>query len=326
MSLLVKHIKARVAASGLTPQSGGRNIIAFSGGVDSSLVAAVVNKVYPSNSTACIGRSAALPQAQLEMARHIASSIGIEIKEIDTDEGTNEQYVANEGKSCFHCKTHLYTALEAVAETATSADIYVTMAMTSMSLSALNDLVPALTHPMFNIVAGPSSSRVMLFNGTNRDDRADTSRVGLKAAHNFGVASPIDHLTKDEVRAAAKELGLPNWNHAASPCLRSRLAFGVRATPQRLHEVEQAELIVKEELQLHAEHNLRVRSMAGNKALVEVDAAVVAAAMASIETLKARIIPLGFQALSVRQFRSGALSGHATAAMVQQHEASVADQ
>jgi PP-loop superfamily ATP-utilizing enzyme len=69
-----------------------------------------------------------------------------------------------------------------------------------------------------------------MFNGTNSDDRQDKTRLGLVAADNFGVASPLAGLSKDEVRALAKEMELENWNHAASPCLRSRLAFGVEAT------------------------------------------------------------------------------------------------
>ena len=66
-----------------------------------------------------------------------------------------------------------------------------------------------------------------MFNGTNKDDLSDSTRVGLIAARDFNVCSPLEEFTKDEVRAVAKEFGLFNHDYAASPCLRSRLAFGV---------------------------------------------------------------------------------------------------
>lgn len=105
-------------ALGRVRESGtgkGSNVIAYSGGVDSSLVAALVQRAYPTNSFACIGLSSSLPQAQLQLAREVAAHIGIPLKEVGTKEGTSPEYVANRGMSCFHCKTHLYTALHDIA-------------------------------------------------------------------------------------------------------------------------------------------------------------------------------------------------------------------
>ena len=85
------------------------------------------------------------------------------------------------------------------------------------------------------------SRAVVLFNGTNGDDVTDPTRVGLAAAANMSVASPLLDLSKNDVRDVARFVGLPNWSLAAAPCLRSRLAFGVEATEEMLRMVELAE-------------------------------------------------------------------------------------
>lgn len=279
-SVLLAQTLARVRQEG-TPH--GANLVAYSGGVDSSLVAALVQRAFPTNSMACIGLSASLPAAQLTLAREVAAHIGIALKEVATHEGEAPEYVANQGLSCFHCKTHLYTALQAVASEAQNAH---------------------------HTADGP----VTLFNGTNAEDRQDPTRVGLKAAHNFRVRSPIDHLTKLQVRALAQTLGLPNWQHAASPCLRSRLALGVPAVEEHLRKVEAAEGVVRGTLGaagvLSVEHNLRVRLLAQGKAVIEVDEELVAAAASFLVAMEGRMQEeLGFGAVSLRAFKSGSVNG-----------------
>lgn len=224
---------------------------------------------------------------------------------------------------------------------------------------------------------------MVLFNGTNAEDRVDPTRVGLVAAEHFAVSSPIDALTKDEVRTVARHLGLPNWRHAASPCLRSRLALGVAATDEALRRVEQAEDAVrailaggnwspspsgyssgseggeglflgggttssstsstgtnlsdadggesgKSPLRSHhhhhhlplldVHHNLRVRSLARRKAVVEVDEELLeTAALRHAAFVRALVGDgdsddtgsgggLGFQSVEIRPFRSGSVS------------------
>lgn len=83
-----------------------------------------------------------------------------------------------------------------------------------------------------------TTGTLTLYNGTNLDDLSDPTRVGLLAASKFNVYSPLSKLPKVEVRKLAKHLGLPNHNYAASPCLRSRLAFGVEATSDHLRKIE----------------------------------------------------------------------------------------
>ena len=119
--------------------------------------------------------------------------------------------------------------------------------------------------------------KFVLYNGTNADDVKDVTRVGLKAAREFDVCSPLleNGLGKEDVRAVGRAWGLPNWNAAASPCLRSRLALGVRATPASLRKVELAEEIVKKQPSMYgllrASTNLRVRHLKSGAAAVELD-------------------------------------------------------
>jgi len=246
------------------------NVIAFSGGVDSSLVAALVHRAfnnyhisYDSNLSitqrrgslqAVLGISAAVPQTQIIMARKVAQTIGIELTEVPTSEGSDETYQRNDGYACFVCKTHLYSTLETVANT-----------VMKQQLELRQQLKDDQQHK------DDAYNSVILYNGTNADDRTDPTRLGLIAASNFQVHSPLDQITKDEVRAAAKHLGLPNWNAAASPCLRSRLAMGVMATSEHLRAVEKAEEFVRNVLNIDETVNARVRMLAGGRAVVELD-------------------------------------------------------
>ncbi|KAF4039449.1 hypothetical protein GN244_ATG08280 [Phytophthora infestans] len=257
------------------------NVVAFSGGVDSSLAAALVFQVFPDTGAACIGRSAALSSVQLRQAREVASHIGVPLWECHTDEAKLEGYVANQGKSCYYCKTTLYSTLNQVAE----------FAWQEMQQHG-EEIKP------------------VLYNGTNADDQLDPTRVGLVAATEFEVVSPLSGLTKQEVRDVAKYLGLPNWNAAASPCLRSRLQFGVEATQQHLHRVEKAEEFVRELVHLEPQMSMRVRFLAGNKAAVELDTEGLEKAIPHFDVIDAELRRLGFNDVDIRAFRSGSLSGY----------------
>ncbi|KAL3944808.1 MAG: hypothetical protein SGBAC_001131 [Bacillariaceae sp.] len=251
------------------------HVIAYSGGIDSSLVAALVQESAHDDERvrAVLGLSPAVPTEQVTLAEEVADFIGIPLEKIHTTESSDEMYIENNGQACLACKTHLYSCLDAVVE-----------------------------H------TGAEGGDRKFYNGTNGDDLNDPTRLGLIAADNFSVQSPLRQTTKDNVRVAAKLLGLPNWNYAASPCLRSRLALGVKAIPQHLERIEMAERHVRHSLSLLPTNNLRVRLLAKGKAMVEVEDKYLVDAEDSLKLWNPFFQELGFSSVDVRAFKSGAVA------------------
>lgn len=292
----------RAAAEDGTVADLRKHIVAYSGGVDSSLVFALLNQAKCEETESVygvLGLSPAVPQDQVQLARQVAKAIGAPLVEVTTTEGSDETYIANEGQACLACKTHLYSALEAVAQHAN--DEHSKANHNNNSTTATKD---THQHPFFR-----------LYNGTNADDVKDTTRVGLIAAQNFHVQSPLRYTTKHQVRMAARHLGLPNWNVAASPCLRSRLALGVEATQEHLQRIELAEGFVKQELGdvLKETSNLRVRLLAENRARLEIDVDLLSEVEARINHGNRHwesyfVKTLGFESISTRAFQSGSVS------------------
>ena len=248
------------------------HIIAFSGGIDSSVVAALVHqsKHVEESVTAVLGISAAVPSDQVALAERVANVIGIPLEQIPTTEGSDAMYIENSGQACLACKTHLYTCLE-------------------------------------RIVGHAEGKR--LYNGTNADDLEDPTRLGLIAADRFAVRSPLRRTIKDQVRLVGRHLGLPNWNYAASPCLRSRLAIGVEAIPQHLHRIDAAESYVRKWLDLDATRNLRVRLLNKGRAMVEVEDVLLDQATAALDDWRPFFEEeLGFDSVNVRSFKSGSVA------------------
>mmetsp|Transcript_15057 Transcript_15057/g.41645 ORF Transcript_15057/g.41645 Transcript_15057/m.41645 type:complete len:185 (-) Transcript_15057:256-810(-) len=143
------------------------------------------------------------------------------------------------------------------------------------------------------------------------DDLQDPTRLGLIAAQEFDVKSPLQHITKAQVRAAARHLKLPNWNYAASPCLRSRLALGVPATAQHLQRVERSERFVRIALAhvLDETSNVRVRLLARNRARIELDEPHVDEAHAKMDQWDQELVQeLGFSSVEIKAFRSGSVA------------------
>jgi pyridinium-3,5-biscarboxylic acid mononucleotide sulfurtransferase len=181
--------------------------VAYSGGVDSAVVAKAAQLALAERAVAVTGVSESLAESELEQAEAVAQTIGIRHERIDLHELANPAYAANAPDRCFHCKTELYTQLDGLAE-------------------------------RFGVAVVAS--------GTNADDLGDY-RPGLQAAAEHGVHSPLAEcgITKAEVRELAAAWGLPVADKPASPCLSSRIAYGQEVTPERLRMIDSAEHIVR---------------------------------------------------------------------------------
>jgi uncharacterized protein len=182
-------------------------VVAFSGGVDSSLVAAIAARTLGDRSLAVTAVSPALATGELDGARAVARAIGVTHEVIRTDELAREGYRRNGPDRCYHCKSELYTQL--------------------------------------GVLAAARGFDVLL-SGANTDDLGDW-RPGLRAAAEHGVRHPLVEagFGKAEVRALAHELGLPSADKPAMPCLASRLPFGTEVEPGILAQVDRAERAMK---------------------------------------------------------------------------------
>ena len=182
-------------------------VIAFSGGIDSSLVAFVAAEVLGSKALAVTSGSASLKRSDLDLAESLVSAWGINHEVIVTDELSKPDYRSNPINRCFHCKTSLYTSLAGICD---------------------------------------EKNIEVIFNGTNLDDLGD-HRPGLIAAENYQVCSPLVEaaFTKADVRSLAKELGLKNANKPQSACLSSRFPYGTSIDENLLSQVEQSENILE---------------------------------------------------------------------------------
>ena len=178
-------------------------IIAFSGGIDSSLVAFVAGQVLGRKAMAVTSASASLKRTDLILAEKLAEDWGINHKVIVTDELSKPEYRANPTNRCFHCKTSLYTYLDELAAT---------------------------------------EHVEVVLNGTNLDDLGD-HRPGLIAAENFEVRSPLVEagFCKADIRELARDLGLENADKPQAACLSSRFPYGTHITRELLAQVEGAE-------------------------------------------------------------------------------------
>lgn len=320
------------------------HIIAFSGGVDSSLVAALVHRnVVDLNgiggqqptqqqqhqfhtATAVLGVSPAVPEEQIAAARRVARDIiGIGTGDlmdwctVPTREGDRATYVANTGRACYACKTELYATLQAVHRHGLEQQQQRQQRQKQQQVSSTSS----------SAAAAAVQYHLQLYNGTNADDLRDPTRLGLVAAAQFHVRSPLDRTTKEDVRRAARHLGLPNWQAAASPCLRSRLAWGVPATRRHLQRVGAAERFVRQQLAAAAcvpisdATNLRVRLLPRQAACLEIDADVVEAARAMYaqqrDAWEAYLLgELAFASFAgVRAFRSGSVATTTTTTVVE---------
>lgn len=178
-------------------------VVAYSAGVDSTLVLRVAHDVLGERVVAATGLSDTYPEEEMAEARELAREIGAEHVMIRTEELTDPRYAMNSHQRCFFCKNELYSRLRAVADQR------------------------GLKH---------------VIDGTNADDLGD-HRPGLRAARNLGVRSPLQEagFTKAEIREASAELGLRTWDKPAFACLSSRFPYGTPITIEKLRQVADAE-------------------------------------------------------------------------------------
>jgi pyridinium-3,5-biscarboxylic acid mononucleotide sulfurtransferase len=274
----------------------GRVVVAFSGGIDSTVVANAAFLALGDLSVAVTADSPSVPRRELEEARQLAQQIGIRHRIVQTEEFDDPDYVRNDGTRCYFCKSELYGRVESL------------LPLTPNPSPPEGERHQMLPSPLGGEGLGVRGEAVVC-SGANLDDQGDY-RPGLKAAAEHGVRHPLQEagFTKADVRALARFWGLPTWDKPASPCLSSRLAPGVQVTIERTARVEAAE----EYLRSLGYRECRVRLHEGELARIEVPAEGLGrlADPAVREELARRFRELGFRfvTLDLEGFRSGSLN------------------
>jgi uncharacterized protein len=186
----------------------GGVVIGYSGGVDSTMLAAVAKKILGDRALCVLASSETYPASEVGEALETAAKLGISVIQIDTDELKNEAFAANTPDRCFFCKTELFGKLIAI---------------------------------------GKDHGIQWVADGANLDD-LDDYRPGSRAAAQLGVRSPLREagLTKNDIREISKRMGLPTWNKPSFACLSSRIPYGTRIEPDVLLRLEAAERFMKE--------------------------------------------------------------------------------
>lgn len=249
----------------------GRVAVAFSGGVDSAVVARAAHEACGDRAVAVTAVSLSLASGELEQAQEVAALIGIRHVALNTEEFANESYLANPANRCYFCKTELYSRLE----------------------SRLSEL-----------------GADVICNGANLDDVGDY-RPGMTAAKEHSVHSPLIEagLTKSDVRELAKLWSLPCWDKPAMPCLSSRIAYGVAVTPERVRRIDAAESFLRREFGLR-EFRVRCEANDLARIEVALGEVTPLLSVTTFERISREFRSLGFRCvtLDLEGFRSGSLN------------------
>ena len=245
-------------------------VVAYSGGVDSAVVAKIAALVLGERAKAVMAVSPSVAAGEVESAKKLAEEIGIDFHLIHTSEMEDPRYLKNDERRCYYCKQGLYLALK--------------------------EFVREFPH-------------TTIANGTNTDDLGDY-RPGLEAARELRVVSPLVEagLNKQNVRQLAKQWNLSVWDKPATPCLSSRIAYGESVTPERLRMVDQAETYLRSlgfrelRVRYHAGDLARIEIPQGEVSRF--------ATLAEDKKIANRFRDLGFRfvTLDLVGFRSGSLN------------------
>lgn len=244
-------------------------LVAYSGGVDSSYLALIASQELGADALCLTGISPSVSQKQRAEAVRIAKDFNFNFQTVETDELENPLYQANPSNRCYHCKTELYGKLQLIAE---------------------------------------RRKIEYVLDGANTDDVGDY-RPGRTAAAEKAVRSPLIEvgLSKSEIRELSKNQRLPTWSQPSSPCLASRIAYGVPVTIARLSKVERGEEIVRQlgfiEFRVRVHDELVRLEIAPREMERALDLKVT-------EKLSERFRDLGFKyvTLDLHGYRSGAMN------------------
>jgi uncharacterized protein len=245
-------------------------VVAYSGGVDSTfLLNSAVDALGADNVLACMSVGPSEPSNLYEKAVEFAGSIGVEFQTVEADELADPNFTANKADRCFHCKSHLCKTLVDIAK----------------------------ERGFKNVIFG-----------TNFDD-LDDFRPGNRALKAFGIRSPLAEaeLTKDDIRILSRQMNLPTSEQPASPCLASRIVYGLEVTEQRLRQIDEAENFLRDIglVEFRVRHHDTIARIEVNPKDIEKITAEPARSQI-VEKLKS----LGFKFVTIdlQGFRSGALN------------------
>ncbi len=254
-----------------TLQGYGRVAVAFSAGVDSTVVARAAREACGDQAVAVTAVSASLASGEREQAETLAQQIGIRHLVVETNEFDNPDYLKNPTNRCYFCKTELY-----------------------------NQLGRRLDELEVDCIA----------NGANLDDQGD-HRPGMVAAAEHNVRSPLLEvgINKQDVRQLAKYWGLPVWDKPAMPCLSSRIAYGVEVTTERVKRVDLAENYLREEFGL-VEFRVRHMADELARIEVSLDLLPMILEPDNRQAITTKLQQLGFAFVTIdlQGFRSGSLN------------------
>ncbi len=241
-------------------------LVAYSGGVDSSLLLKLALDELGERAVAVLASSPAYPDSEQEEARTLARQLGVRLVEVSTSEVELDAYRRNNPDRCFHCKEELFETLEPVRR----------------------DL--GLDHIAYGATA----------------DDADDHRPGHGSAVRRGIRFPLLEagMAKADIRAAARRLGLPNWNKPSFACLSSRIPHGTEVTVEALRQIESAEAAIK----ALGFRQVRVRHH-GEVARIEVEPAEIARLVTERERVVGALRSAGYKFVSLD------LEGYATGSL-----------